>query len=184
MLAYSGNTMIKYFGYGSNKDLDMMAHMVGNPTLQGIPGKLYGYELCIQKIKHIRNDIPKNSPVSISPREMIQSGFGDNFELYISRPNPNGIITGTIWDLTPEELDLVREWELVDYGMQEEVKALASDLDGNLINVETQAVVNPPAEIDRIVNEENYPSYIVNKDKMLEVADKVRLDYLNRTKSK
>jgi hypothetical protein len=165
---------IKYFGYGSNKDLDMMSHMVGNNELHGKPGKLLGYELCIQRIDQIRDIIPQDSPLDKSPRAVVREGFDENFELFVARPKKDSVIYGTIWDLTAEELNLVKEWELVDAGMQEEVQAIAIDDEGKTVGVETQAVIDPPAEIDRLVIDEDYDPYIVSKGKMLEVADRSR----------
>lgn len=165
---------IKYFGFGTNCDKDMMAHMVGNNNLKGEKGKLLGFELCIQKLKHIRNIVPKSSPIDKSPRELIGKNFDNEFELYIARPKQNGEIFGTIWELSEEELSLVKEWELVDIGMQEEVQAIAINSKGKLLNVETQALMKPPAEIDRVVKDKDYPAYIVSKQKMLKVADDSR----------
>jgi len=182
MSDFQNDKIVKYFGFGSNKDLDMMTHMVGRLDLKGEPGILFGYELCIQKTKNIRDIIPSYSPISISPREIIRKGFGDSFELYIARPQPDSVIKGTIWDLTVEELNLVKEWELVNYGMQEEVKAIASDLKGDIINVETQALIRPPVDVDRVIKEPDYPAYIVDKSKMLDVADRVRAEFLTRKK--
>lgn len=176
--------IIKYFGYGSNKDLNMMIHMVGRKDLKGEPGKLLGYELCIQKIGNIRNIVPKPDIMPFSPRDIIRKGFGDSFELYMARPKADGIIYGTIWNLTSEEINRVKNWELVDFGMQEEVNAMAMDSNGNFIQVETQAVISPPAEIDRVVTElENYPAYIAPRDKMLEIADIALSDYLKSKKA-
>jgi len=166
--------MIKYFGYGSNKDLDMMTHMVGRDDLKGEPGKLLGYELCVQRLDQIRDKKP------VSPREIVRSGFGDTFYLFVAREKPGSEINGTIWDLTPEELELVKNWEMTDLGMQEEVNAKATDLQGNIIDVETQAVINPPPEIDRVVTDPKYDPYIVAKERMLSVADNVREDFLKR----
>lgn len=176
--------IIKYFGYGSNKDLDMMIHMVGRKDLRGDPGKLLGYELCIQKLEHIRDIIPHPDILPISPREIIRKGHGDSFELYIARPKPDGVIYGTIWDLTSEEINRVKNWELVDFGMQEEVNAMAMDAKGDIVQVETQAVVDPPAVIDRVVVDlKDYPSYIAPRDVMLKTADTALADYLKiRTK--
>ena len=165
---------IKFFGYGTNRDRDMMAHMVGNNNLVGEEGKLLGFELCIQKLDQIRDIIPKNSPIDKSPRELIRKNFGDEFELYIARPKKNGEIYGTIWELSKKELWLANEWELVEIGMQEEVSAIAIDSKGKPTNVKTQALMKPPADIDRVVTEKDYTSYIVSKEKMLKIADDSR----------
>lgn len=167
--------MIKYFGYGSNKDLDMMVHMVGRSDLKGTPGKLLGYELCLQSLEQIRDHKP------LSPREIIRQGFGNEFLLFVAREKTGSEIHGTIWDLTPEEIELVKNWEMTELGMQEEIKAEAIDSDGNKITVETQAVINPPPQIESVVTDPNYDPYIVAKEKMLAVADRVREDFLKQS---
>lgn len=172
--------IIKYFGYGSNSDKDMMMHMVGREDLKGEPGKLIGYQLCIQSLDQIRDIIPPNSPLKVSPREMIREGFGDKFDLFVAIPKPDAVSYGTIWDLTPEEVDLVKNWELVDCGMQEEVQAMAMNSNGELIPVETQAVIDPPADYYVVIEGNDYPRYIADRDKMLKVADQCRIDYQKR----
>jgi hypothetical protein len=180
----SGKTMVKYFGYGSNSDKNMMAHMVGRKNLKGEPGKLIGYQLCIQSLDQIRDIIPPNSPLKVSPQQIVRQGFGGAFELFIAVPKPNAFIYGTIWDLTPQEINLVKEWEMVDYGMQEEVQAMAMTSDDQLIQVEAQAVTDPPAKFHTTIEGNDYPRYIADRKKMLEVADQCRIDYQKRMKSK
>ena len=172
------NQTIKYFGYGSNKDLDMMVHIVGRHNLKGEPGKLLDYELCVQKLDQIRDCTP------VSPREIIRKNFGESFELFIARPKNGGEAYGTIWDLTLQELELVKNWEMIELGMQEEASAMAIDSDGNTISVEIQAVINPPAAVDRIIAGSNYEPYIVPKEKMLRASDYVREDYLKQKANK
>lgn len=175
---------IKYFGYGSNADKDMMVHMVGREDLRGEPGKLIGYQLCIQSLDQIRDIILPTSPLKESPRQIVRGGFGDKFDLFIAVPKPDAITYGTIWDLTPDEIDLVKNWELVDFGMQEEVQAMAMNSKGELIQVETQAVIDPPAEYYTIIEDNDYPRYIVDREKMLKRADETREDYLKMLKEK
>jgi hypothetical protein len=172
--------IIKYFGFGTNKDLDMMVHMVGRQDLKGEPGKLIGYEVCIQKSRDMRMDIPETSPVQIPPGQLIIDTWGPDFDMFVSRPNPDAVAYGTIWDLSPEELELVKEWECVEYGVQDEVQAMAMDSHDNLIQVETQALTRPTDKIDRVITGPDYDPYIAPKEKMLEVADRLRLEYLER----
>lgn len=170
---------IKYFGFGTNRDLEMMEHMIGRSNIVGEPGKLIGYELCTQRGKQFRDEIPKNSVLDISPRTLIVNSWGPEFEMYVSRPNSNGVIFGTIWDITPEEFQLVREWEMVDYGAQEDTNAMALNSKGEIVQVVTQSFINPPIpEIENVVTSENYNPYIASKEAMLKKADEVRLQYL------
>lgn len=168
--------LLKYFGPVTNGDPEMMYHMVGR-HLHGEPGTLKGYDLCIQKIHQIRNIIPKTSPLTRSPQEIIRAQFGDSFELYVLRPNPKGEVPGTIWDVTPQEMELIREWEMVDYGMQEQIKVTALDSQGNPVEVEIQVLLDEPHEIDRVVNAEIADLYIAPKEKMWAVADWCREEY-------
>jgi hypothetical protein len=170
---------IKYFGFGTNKDLEMMEHMIGRKNIQGEKGKLFGYELCVQRGAQFREEIPENSVLGISPRTLIVNSWGPEFKMYVSRPNPEGIIFGTIWDITEDEFQLVREWEMVDYGAQEDVKALASNSKGEMVGVITQSFINSPTpEIESVITDENYNPYIESKEAMLNKADQVRENYL------
>lgn len=173
--------IVKYFGFGSNKDLDMMVHIIGRENIVGESGQLIGYEVCTIVAKNIkREEIPPDSPLQISPKKIIINNWGPDFEMYYARANPASVAHGTIWDLFEEEMGLVREWELVDYGLQEEVNAMAMNKKGEIIQVETQALIKEPMAVDKVVTEEDYEPYIAPKDRMLSFADKTRIDYLRR----
>lgn len=177
------NRTVLYFGFGTNKDLAMMQHMIGRDEIVGRPGRLIGYEVCIQRGDQFRTDIPPTSPYPVSPRDLIVKSWGPDFEMYVSRPNPVGIAYGTIWELTPEDLELVREWEIVDYGAQEDAWGIAIDDDGNLHIVVTQSFMRPPIDIDRVVTGPDYEPYIWSRDAMLKRADELREGYLARKNS-
>jgi hypothetical protein len=169
---------ILYFGFGTNKDLEMMEHMIGRKKIKGIPGILVGYEVCIQRADQFRKDIPPTTPYPVSPKDLILKSWGPNFEMYVSRPNPTGLAYGTIWEITPEELKLVREWELVDYGAQEDAWGIAVDSTGKLCKIITQSFMKPPIDIDRVIEGKDYPAYIAPKEAMLKRADEIREQYL------
>lgn len=180
------NTIIKYFGFGTNKDLAMMQHIVGRDDLKGEPGKLLGYKVCIQKSRDMRSEIPETSPIKKPPRDIIVENWGPDFDMFVSIPDPNGVAYGTIWDLTPEEVELVKEWECVEYGLQDEVWGMAMDSSGNLIQVETQSLTRPSdkSKILKILEGPNYEPYVADKQRMLDIADKARAEYFQRTKDK
>jgi hypothetical protein len=176
--------VVKYFGYGTNRDHDMMAAMIGRDNLVGESGKLLGYDLCIQKMEHIPDVVLTNAPVAISPKTIV-SQFGPEFELYIVRPNSNGITYGTIWDISPEEYDLVREWELLDFGMQQDLPpAEAVNEKGEKITVTTHGSLDPALPIDRIVTGDNYEDYLIPKADILRVAVEARRQYFERIQKK
>jgi hypothetical protein len=174
---------IAYFGFGTNRDLAMMQHMIGRKNITGENGRLIGYELTIQKTTDFRDDIPKNSPAPSSSKALILHEWGSKFEMYTSRPNPTGVVYGTIWYIIPEELELVREWELVDYGCQEDAFGVAVTKSGKLVKVITQSFLEP-AKISRVIRGNNYPPYIWNKEAMLKKADDTRIEHLAGKKNK
>ncbi len=103
--------------------------------------------------------------------------------MYVSRPNPDGVIYGTIWHITPEEFELVREWEMVDYGAQEDAKGKAINAKGKVVEVITQSFINDPIpEIDKVITGDDYKPYIASKEAMLKRADEIRLQYLELKK--
>ena len=106
----SDEDIVYYFGFGTNRDRDMMEHMVGRKGLTGEPGKLIGYEVCIQRADQFRTEIPENTPFYASPKDLIIKSWGSYFEMYVSRPNPGAFDVGTKWQLTLPILEFVREW--------------------------------------------------------------------------
>ncbi|MDZ4385529.1 MAG: hypothetical protein U0944_03890 [Candidatus Moranbacteria bacterium] len=162
--------ILNYFGYGTNRDLEMMAAMIGRRDIEGKKGRLLSFELCIQKASDIADKILETAPTKTSPREIVTSTFDENFELYIIRPKENAITYGTIWKLTKEEYGLVRDWELLDFGMQEDIKAVAMDEDGKVINVITHGSMSPNMPASRVIEGPDYEDYIVPKEAILKVA--------------
>jgi hypothetical protein len=172
------NKIVKYFGFGTNRDLEMMEHMVGRKNIKGEHAKLLGYEITIQRADQFRDEISPNSPnPKLSPRDLIMKVWGPKFEMFTSRPNPKAVAYGAIWDLSPEEFELVREWEIVDFGCQEDAYGIAETDGGKKVRVITQSFLNP-AEIDRVITGDDYELYIWDKKAMLKQADRVRKEYL------
>lgn len=170
--------IIAYFGFGTNRDIEMMEHMIGRKNIEGEHGKLQGYEITIQRTDQFRTEIPPNSPTpKLSAKDLIVRSWGPKFEMFTSRPNPGGVAYGTIWYITPEELELVREWEIVDYGCQEDAYGTAVTDDGRQVKVITQSFIKP-AEIDRVITGDDYEPYIWDKEAMLKRADELRQSYL------
>jgi hypothetical protein len=103
--------------------------------------------------------------------------------MFVSRPNPRGIAYGTIWFITPKELELVRYWEIVDFGAQDDAYGFALGDDGELYEIITQSFVRPePVDIDKVITGKDYEPYIHDKEAMLKRADDLREDYLNSKK--
>jgi hypothetical protein len=171
---------IKYFGFGTNKDLAMMQHMIGRQDVKGTPGRLIGYEVCVQKASQFRTLTPPTSSSPLTPRQLIIKNWHKDFLMYVSRPNPLGIAHGMIWWITPKELELVRNWEIVDFGAQDDAYGWALDDSGELQQVITQSFVRPePTDIHQVVEGSDYEPYIEDKQAMLDKADYLREEYLS-----
>ncbi len=175
---------INYFGYGSNRDLAMMAAMVGRKNISGVPARLLGYALCIQKIKDISGKVLKTAPSPRSPREILTNCFDNKFELYIIKPKAHAITYGTLWKLTPREVDLVKDWEMLAFGMQEDINAVVVDHKGKTIPAYTHGSLSPRLPINRIVEGDDYEIYLVPKKKILNVAVVSRKEYLEGLRKK
>lgn len=167
----SKEKFINYFGYGTNRDLDMMVSMIGRDNIEGSPGMLKGHELCIQKVNDIYGEIKEGAPSEISPRKIIEKAFGPTFELFVTRPNADGETYGTIWKITPEEYEYVRNWELLDFGMQEDIKAIATNEKEQIINVQTHGLLDPKGPINRVIKGGDYEDYLVPKKDILKIAE-------------
>ena len=103
---------ILYFGYGANSQREMMEAITGNRNLKGQPAILKGYTLCIQKLSQAPDSVKK----------ILRESWGDNFETYIIKPDKNGEVAGTIWELSPQDREVVRDWEMIDFGWYKDMK--------------------------------------------------------------
>ncbi len=173
---------VNYFGYGSNRDLAMLAAIIGRDEIEGIKGKMLGHELCIQKLNNIPDLVLPTAPVPQSPRFILQREFGDNFELYVTRPKTDGVTYGMIWQITPAEYKLMLDWEMVEFGLQDDISAVAIDERGQLINVITPGSLNPNLPVDVVITDEKYDDYIVDKQHILDVANRSREEYYQNIK--
>ena len=142
---------IPYFGYGTNRDHDMMAAMIGRNNLSGVEGIVFDYELGVQNLEHIPNKILPTAPASRSPREIMKTALGDDAKLYIIRPKTGATTYGTIWQITPEEYEMVRDWELLDFGMQEDIKVMAQTKTGKKITAQTHGSNNSKLPMSMVI---------------------------------
>jgi hypothetical protein len=161
-----------------------MAAMVGRKRISGLPAKLLGYALCIQKINDISAKVLKTAPSPRSPREILTTCFDKKFELYIIKPKAHAVTYGTLWKLTPKEIDLVKDWEMLAFGMQEDINGVVIDHKGKKILAYTHGSLSTRLSINRIVEGDDYEIYLVPKKKILGVAVVSRKEYLEGLRKK
>jgi hypothetical protein len=171
---------IFYFGYGPNRRKEIIGAITANDNLVGYRAYLRGHILCTQKLHHISDCVFPSSPLPLSPRKILQSAWKDNFKSYtIIKGKKSDEIDGTIWELTPQEFDLVREWELTDFGWSKEIKAKAITKEGQVIDVVTEGV-RGRQKIDRVFNGKKYKSFPVPLQYLMWAILKCRREYFER----
>lgn len=172
--------MIAYFGYGTNRDQDMMMAMIGRNDIKGERGVLKGYELVIQNLEDISDKIVEGAPFHSSPQEIMKSALGESAKLYIIRPNPSAETYGTIWQITEDEYEMVRDWELIDFGMQEDLELKVENMSGMDIQTKTHGSSNPALQASQIIVGADYEDYIVPKEVIIKTAKRVHKEFLER----
>lgn len=160
----------------------MMESMVGRKRIKDEYAVLPGIELAIQKLHQIRAIHPPHSPDPRSAQQVIRDNFGDSFDLILNIPNPRGSSRAMIWYLTPEEFALAHKWELIEEGMQEDLKCLAVTEDGNFKSVIVNGLQRPPFVIDHAVYRDTFQAYVAPVDQMHKFADESRESFLKTGK--
>ncbi len=171
---------VLYFGYGANRDIRMMEAITGNKNLNGQPADLKGFTLVVQRKNQIPDTVLTDAPAPLSPRSLLED-WPDNFESYNIKPGAEtDEVSGTIWELTPLERDLVRDWELIDFGWYKDLENLkAITQDGKEITVETEGL-REDQEIARQVNGKSYETFLMPIEDFQRIAIKTREEFLAR----
>ena len=174
--------LVKFFSYVAKENVEGLRALFGRRNLLYENAVLQGYELCIQTPKDLSGIVPANSPLKMSPQEIIRKNFGEAYELYTIRTNPDKTVPGKIWYINQEEFEYLREWEMIDYNMSEDIIAKAKTEDGDLITVRTYGLVKNPEKITKIIESSYIREEMLTKEKLARKRQ-VRLDYIARKKT-
>ncbi len=125
---------------------------------------LKDWELRVQPIDKVPDIVTENSPAPVSPRKILQGSWpneGRDFVSYTIRPAGGKEVHGTLWELTKEERELVRNWELIDFGWYKDAKVKVILDDGTELEVQTE-VLGDGQEIDegRVIDGRDYPNFL------------------------
>lgn len=164
---------INFFNYVKGDDEEMMAAIFGRKKIHHENATLQGYELCIQTAKNITDKILPTCTLSQSPREILTEKRGPQFELYTIRPNPKMNLGGVIWYVSNEEYEYLREYELIDCGMSEDIVAKAITDKGATITVSTYGLATDVNNITKVVVED-YKRPEIPKSEKMKVATEMR----------
>ena len=148
-------------------------------TLVGQPAALEGYGLAVQRLDQVPNVATPDSPIPKSARDLLEESWKDDFTSYVIFPRTDGQVAGVIWELTPEERERVRDWELIDFGWYEDTNGMAKTLEGQRVPVITERL-GPGQQYDREVDGLHYETWLNDPEKFRIVAEKAALEYDER----
>lgn len=172
---------VNYFSYVTRDGEKMMAAIFGRENISHEEATLQGYELCIQTAKDITDEILPTCPLPFSPRSILTRKRGEDFELYTIRPNLNENLPGTIWRVTPEEYQYLRNYELIDCGMSEDIVAKARTESGESVTVQTYGLNKNINDVTRVVAP-NYMREEIPSEEKIKNAIRVREEYIKNIK--
>jgi hypothetical protein len=134
---------------------------------EGYPATLQGFELCIQTWA----EIPDKA------KEILSPPWSKDFKAYFLRPTlkPFKKVKGTVWLISREERKLIDNWELNGIWYQVYLLKFLKPAN-NISQIEIQ-VINKP-KIEKIINGFLYRNFLNNKERMLQVAERVRKNFL------
>jgi len=169
----------QYFGYGANRDQKMMEWITGNANLEGKSAVLKDFQLCIQRLDQVPDIVTESSPAPISPRKILENNWGKDFKSYIIKPSTGKEVHGMLWELSALERELVREWELVEYGWYVDIKSEVTIEGSTVLDIETEGL-RKGQEVDSEINEKDYETWLNNPETFKRVAEKSRSNYFER----
>ena len=170
---------VLYFGYGTSKVLRMVGAITGAEDLVGKPATLKGYGLFVQRFDQIPDIVLKTAPASFSPRQNIADNWPNTFESYVIRHDSENEVVGTLWELTPEQRELIKDWELVEFGWYQDTSVEVQTEDGQKVRVQTE-ILGEGQEVDRQVDGKDYNPWLMSPEEMIRIAERSRLEYFKR----
>jgi len=161
---------LEYFGYGANKDPDMIGAIIGRVP-DNEPAVLENYALVIQQYGQIPGEVISILGHNWSDEEVA------NFMTYAIRPQNGEKVPGTLWKrITSDERALIDDWEIND-GLWYQKRTVEVIAGGVALNASTEIIDDPTLPLALDVAPE-LPTFLNDKARMLEVAG-ILLDLAN-----
>lgn len=167
MRLFVGHRKVYFFGYGADREPDMIEAIIGHrPRVVG-PAVLEDYELRVQSVHEI-------TQAGNNPKQSLNKAWGSSFKSYVIVPQPGAIVTGTLFRLSLHYRHLIDKWELVDRGwykralVEVQLKGM-----GKLYHAETQ-VLGGRQYATHIADGLHYESWLQTKQHFIQMATSVR----------
>lgn len=155
--------MVLYFGFGANRDIEMIRAITGRSAI-GVPATLEGFHLCVESFENI------------APRAqaILAEQWDETFVSYGIVRQPDASVRGTVWLLTERQRAAVCKWELEGLWSHDARNLDATvDLFGMSIPVRAVSEELRHQKV-RLVDGNAYETFVVPKERILEVAELVR----------
>jgi len=168
--------VVYFFGCGTHRDPRMMSFIIGRSAtkIKGTPAKLLGYNLRLQELKHVPDiDLFKDDMVHTSVRTILKKNWGKSFKNYVIKKDPESFVVGMIWEITPDELDILKYWELVDFGWYEDCGGIAISEKGEKVAVVTVRL-RKGQEAGQVVGADQYKVWLQHPDLYKKIAKESR----------
>ena len=171
---------ILFFGCGTHREAAMMSYLLGRAEseFKGVPATIRGYSLCIQRLDQTPDTIFVNEHGSFSVQSLLRRNWDDSFRNYIIKADPEGSVAGIIWELDYLDFEIIKYWEIVDYGWYEECDVVAHTDDGQQISVRSVRL-RKGHQIDSIVDSISYDPWLQSQEQYKIAATKSRQDFLS-----
>lgn len=168
----------RFFAYGPTRDIRVLRALTGSQTLLGHEAVLKGYKLGLQRLDQVpsvRTVAPK------SPQEILKETWPAGFEFHVVLPEEKGEgVAGTVVELTPQEAELFKDFELIDLNWYKDGKGKVVTSDGQELEVNVP-VLREGQEISREIDGINYdPWFNCKPEDFIRVAEKARREFFER----
>jgi hypothetical protein len=166
--------LIPYFGYGANRDPEMMEAIIGRVP-DGEFSLVSSYDLAIQLPHEIPDHVRSILAIHRTPEEVA------SFSTYVMRSKTKSLVNGMLWYVSAGERELIDNWELNDGTWYSKVDVCAARFSG-VVRASTEVIEDTTLTVAEDIAP-NLPNFLNPKDRLLEVARIVRLEYLDTHRS-
>jgi hypothetical protein len=154
---------VYFFGYGADREPEMIRAITGRkPRVIG-QALLYDYELRVQGLDEV-------TARGLNPQKILRNAWGDSFRSYVIVPSPGAVVSGTLFKISLHNRHLVDEWELIELGWYDKafisVKTVNS---GREYQAETQ-VLGSGQHASRQADGLLYKSWLQPKQRFISIA--------------
>jgi hypothetical protein len=166
MKLFSRIRRVYLFGYGADREPELIRAVTGRKPWVVGTALLEGYELRVQRLDEVTGR-------GGSAQKILRRVWGDGFISYAIVPRDGGVVRGTLYKLSLHDRHLIDAWEMVDLGWYNKAFVEVSLGSGKVYGAETQ-VLGPNQEASQAVDGLDYSSWLLPKDHMLRAAARIK----------